>query len=124
MSLPWVSREHYDLLSHNYEQAWVQIRAERTIAETRYDALLEKYHALKLQGAEAPPTIADLPLGVSRGPDPDAELKLLIAEQAGTDLRRRGMMLRQLRQDRADGVSPEEIRRSIERGVQSDGIPA
>ncbi len=114
MSLPWVSREAFDAL----DKAWHELHFADL---QRYDALLEKYHALKLQGAFIPePAVQHTP----RGPEPKDELKALIAAQAGTDLRRRGMMLRQLRQDRADGVSPEEIRRSIENGVQSDGVSA
>lgn len=117
MSLPWVSREAFDAV---VKTAAVLMK-ENDRLSVRYDALLEKYHALKLQGAEPlPPVVAY----AAKTPAPEEELTALIAAQAGTDLRRRGMMLRQLRQDRADGVSPDEIRRSIENGVQNDGVPA
>jgi hypothetical protein len=114
---PWVSREAFDevIRTMAYHQQAVNV------ANERYDALLEKYHALKLQGAEAPPPVTQYP---PRTAEPDDELKALIAEQAGGDLRRRAIILRQLRQDRADGVSPEEIRRQIEQGIQADGVPA
>jgi hypothetical protein len=122
MRLPWVSRELYDTLARISGAAIADIGKLLGNEQTRYDALLEKYHALKLQGAEPLPPMGSLVYG-PRTPDPDAEFKVLIAEQAGTDLRQRAVMLRQLRQDRLDGVSPEEIRRAIERGVQSDGVP-
>jgi hypothetical protein len=122
MSLPWVSRLAFEAVV-NHAASLIK---ENDRLSVRFDSLLEKYHALKLQGAEAPPPIVPVQVAAPRdeafwGVD---EMKTLIAEQAGTDLRRRAIMLRQLKQDRADGVSPEEIRRSIENGVQSDGIPA
>ena len=124
MSLPWVSREEYNVLKGIYDDAmerWTDARNDLLTERKRYDELLEKYHALKLQGAEPVPPAAQY---ASRPPEPDDELKALIAEHSGGDIRKRYIMLRQLKQDRADGVSPEEIRRSIESGVQAEGVPA
>lgn len=75
MKLPWVSRARYELLEHNYEQARVEVRRLQTAEaaayrtgvdgqvsayqrgveaeRARHDALLDKYHALKLLGATA-----------------------------------------------------------------------
>jgi hypothetical protein len=103
---------------HNYNKLHEIVREHET---ERYDKLLNMYHALRLQGAVAPPPEVQYTPIKS---EPFDELRVLIAETAGGDLRKRGLMLRQLRQDRADGVSPEEIRRAIENGVQSDGVPA
>jgi hypothetical protein len=123
--LPWVSRAHHEEVIAAWRAAVEETRTPIRETFARFDALLEKYHALRLQGAEAPPPlpkISELPPRTVV--DPDAELKGLIAEQAGPDLRKRAIMLRQLKRDRLDGVSVEEIRKQIEQGVQSDGVMA
>jgi hypothetical protein len=119
-----ISRKQYDALCEAVRVLGAvceDYKGHMKTERARYDALIEKYHALKLQGAESvPPVVQYTPIVREK----DDELKLLIADQAGGDLRKRGLMLRQLAQDRADGVSPEEIRRSIEQGVQAEGVPA
>jgi hypothetical protein len=98
------------------------------ISERRYDTLLEKFTMLRMQGAaisvpEAVPQYA--PASKPQAIDPEEEeLKALVADQAGPDLRKRAIMLRQLKRDRLDGVSVEEIRKQIEQGVVADGVMA
>ncbi len=128
MKWPWVSRELYDVarLESEAARAAGQQYAEWLVAaDARYDALLEKFTALRVQGAvpELPPivpTAAQTARIEIQQPD---ELRDLIHEKAGTDFRRRGLMLAQLKRDRADGVAEETIRERIEDGVQSEGIP-
>jgi hypothetical protein len=90
----------------------------------RYDRLLDDYKKLRLQGAEPIPPVIVTPRQLQPIEPEDAELTALVAEKAGDDLRKRAIMLRQLKRDRLDGVSVEEIRRQIEQGVQSDGVMA
>jgi hypothetical protein len=118
MSLPWVPREALAAL----DAAWRTIHASDV---ERFNALLDKYHALKLQGAEAPPPVVQVTPRQLQPIEPEEEeLKALVADHAGDDLRKRAIMLRQLKRDRLDGVSVEEIRRQIEQGVQGDGVMA
>jgi hypothetical protein len=61
---PWVSRVRFELLEHNFSEARVQLaaaKAERDRADAQlawmsaqYCGLLEKYHALRVMGDEAP----------------------------------------------------------------------
>jgi hypothetical protein len=102
---------------HNYNKLHEIVREHET---ARYDNLLEKYHALRLQGAE--PSIP-VPQYTPMKSEPFDEMKALIADISGSDLRKRAMMLRQLAQDRADGVPAEEIETRIRTGVQAEGVP-
>lgn len=91
----------------------------------RYDELLQTVLAMKAKGAEVVPVAAGVvtpPEALAREPD---HLRALIADVCGPDLRKRGMMLRQLTIDRAAGVPPEDIERAIRSGISSDdGVPA
>lgn len=113
------------------------MRADLADQQKRYDALLEKFMALRVAGAvpEAPRLIAPCPpdcaekaphvhapgLAAFREPD---EMLSLIDAKAGGNLRMRGMMLRQLAADRANGVSDEDIRAGILNGVPGNGVPS
>lgn len=90
----------------------------------RYDELLQTVLAMKVKGADVVPVAnsAVTPPDTA-APDPD-ELKALIAEQCGTDLRKRAMMLRQLSLDRAAKTPDEQIRKDILAGVSVAGVPA
>lgn len=121
MKWPWVSRARLEQAEDLLRLAHAENRRERDIAEQRYDALLEKFTALRVQGAvPETPVVVEYP---TRAPGPPDELRDLIHERCGGDLRKRGMMLRQLKQDRLDRVSEADIRRRIEEGVSSDGVP-
>jgi len=120
MKWPWVSRELFDTQKALIDRTLDHLSNERE----RYYDLLGKYHALKLQGAEPIPVVTVTPRQLPPMEPEDAELTALVAEKAGDDLRKRAIMLRQLKRDRLDGVSVEEIRRQIEQGVRSEGIPA
>lgn len=121
MKWPFVSRERLDAAERFLALAHAEARRERDIADARYDALLEKFTALRVQGAVPEPK-------------PEAEsqalptlavdsLKVLIGERCGNNVTLRKLMLRQLAIDRATGKSDDEIQKSIEQGVSSDGVP-
>lgn len=82
---------------------------------------MDRYHLLKVAGAvEVPKHVEPQPLVAS----PPDELRSLIHERCGQNYRMRGMMLRQLDADRANGVGEDDIRNAITNGISSDGIPA
>lgn len=93
------------------------LRVERA----RYDVLMESYKALRERGAVELPKPPETPPYVPAPPD---ELKQLIAAKCGSDLKLRGLMLRQLEIDRAAGVKDHEIEQGILTGIPSDGVPA
>lgn len=128
MSLPWVSRERLEQAERLLSIAHAETLRERDIAEQRYDNLLrryddllEKFTALRVQGAV--PELKPVEYAVAQPVERD-ELRELIADRCGTDMRKRGMMLRQLAADRAAQVPDEQIRAAIEQGIQPDGVPA
>lgn len=132
MKWPWVSRAAYEQAVRSLEltrqdvvAARLEARRERDIADVRYDDLLAKFTALRVQGAVEVPkgaTVNDLVHDWSLiKPDPAKEA---IAAIAGGNLRMRQIMLRQLDADRAAGVSEEAILQRIADGVPSDGVPS
>lgn len=93
MKLPWVSRGQYDAMTSRLIAEVVREREAALDALRRHDALLARYHQLKLQGAAevAPPTpavtkpvdrIADAIDTASRG---DAGIAALMRAQAIRD---------------------------------------
>lgn len=107
MRLP-VSRLAYDTL-------------ERENARLR-DALLDmtaRYHTLRLMGAVPVPE-PERPPPPSAPRDPVLEA---IDEECGDDTLKRTMMLRQVRQDRAEGLDNDEIVRRIHGGTEPVGLP-
>jgi hypothetical protein len=120
MKWPWVSREQYVLALATA----AALESRLNDAEKRYDSLLEKFTALRVQGAVPEPKVVTTNIDRTfQQLREDDELRDLIHEKAGTDFRRRGMMLAQLKRDRADKVPEETIRERIEDGVQSEGVP-
>jgi hypothetical protein len=124
---PWVSRRSFELLQHNYDQLRHAIHSEEQWAATLersrsdYNALLDKYHALKLQGASAPDPI--LAPATRKELDPIVQqINVLSAGKPGL----RATMMAQLNSDRIiSGLSDAEIMKRIESGVTADdGIPA
>jgi hypothetical protein len=126
-----VSRARYDearaeaFSYYKQWQAWEQKYADMVREkDARYDALLQTTLALKTQGA----TVVPVAGGVVEPTQPVAretdELKALIGEVCGTDVRKRAMMLRALASDRAAGVREDAIRERIVNGVQAEGVPA
>lgn len=140
MRWPWVSRMYVEqaFTTHictrdQLDARIVDLKAALAAAELRHDALLEKYHALRIEGSVMHPSV---PAGVSsdaveraasaiiRAAEPD-ELKSLIHDLCGTDYRKRAMMLRQLAADRASGaISDDRLRALIVNGIQGDGVPS
>lgn len=98
-----------------------QAYADRLLGEietwrSRYDALLEKYHALKASGAA--PELSPL-TRPERDPVIDA-----ITYKAGTDSKLRSIMIQAAMAQRAADKSDEEIIKQIESGIADDeGIP-
>lgn len=124
MKWPWVSRHALEVAEKYAAFLEGSLQAERS----RNDALQERLLALKMTGAVEPPKAptsgyTTLEEAMSRSQQPD-ELRDLIHERCGADLRKRALMLAQLRKDRADGVDDGEIARRIVAGVQSDGVPS
>lgn len=130
MKLPWVSRESAERLIAYHEQNAEGWKELFRIEAAKTHALNERILSLKMTGAVEPPV---QPIGRDaagqvtpnslHGAKSD-ELRDLIDVKAGGDLRRRSMMLAQLKRDRADGVSEEAIERQIRDGVQSEGVPS
>lgn len=97
MKWPWVSREAYDERAASLVRAVDQVGQLVAAAHdqrTRYDMLLEKYHALKLQGAAIPEPQPTLP---KRERDPLIEA---INAKAGSNHFLRARMIERLRTDR------------------------
>ena len=92
MRWPFVSRARYELLEHNFDQmreashradAWY--REQREAGDKRYAELLDKYHALRVEGASLPlPSPAPLE---SFGPLTRAALHDAGLGQSGTSKR-------------------------------------
>ncbi len=80
MRWPWVSRAHYALLEHNYREILRMVH-DRQQTDTRYDALLDKYHALRLQGANAAPIFQPV---IAKEP---SAIDFAINEKAGSNHR-------------------------------------
>lgn len=103
------------------------MRADMAAERARYDALLDKFTALRMVGAVAAPgnaewTMTSVPSPVAA--PPHDKMLALIDAKAGNNTRIRGMMLRQLAADRAANVSDEDIRAGIMNGVPGNGVPA
>lgn len=120
---PFVSRARFELLEHNYgalrsETHW--LREEMSLNYERYSALLEKYHALKLQGAVA---VEPVVIPAKKEADPAIQaINVLSAGKPGL----RAQMMKQLNADRANTLIDEaDIMQRIEMGVVIDeGLPA
>ena len=129
------SEHQFALLQRDDARAMIaQLRADLAASDAalvaeraRYDALLQTVLAMKAKGADVVPVAntgytSHSPHVPAPQAEPD-ELAALIDLQSGGDLRKRKMMLAQLKVDRAGGVSEDQIRASIVNGVQSDGVP-
>lgn len=129
MRFPFVSRAHYELLEHNYGEMRTELGKQRdgyaahvdsTVAAlksemARYDALLSKYHALKLQGA----VIVGPPVPIERKEQDEVMRRVNILSVGKPGLR--AQMLRQVESDRKlHGMNDVEIMQRIEAGVTRD----
>lgn len=136
MRWPWVSRARLDLALNNLQRAHDEASRERHECAVRYDqsvqflqdrnvelckqneSLLEKYHALKLQGAEIP---APRPVPVHREPD---ILKQAVLSRTHGKPAIQKLALQQLARDRMDPtLNDEQILQRIEQGTDPDGVP-
>lgn len=120
MRWPWVNREIIDIQHRAFRAAHDRLVDEVTNLRVERDAVLDKYHALKLQGASTPE-----PKPTLERPTYDPVMGAITAK-AGGDRRLRATMSRQAMSDRALGVPEQEIIQRIEQGVtlEDEGIPA
>lgn len=119
MKLPWVSREALDYAKQEARE-WSRLCSDMNAREVetsrRYDALLEKYHALKVAGAAAPPAPAQ-PREV------DAVTQAIIAMSRGRPLLYQHYAT-YVTKARALGVDDETIAKAIIEGEPDDqGVP-
>lgn len=121
MKGPWVSRAHLESVEREAAQWKAAYERERDRYEAAMARLLGEKSYAQLPRGTMETDVAVAPRMLTASPD---ALSLLIDERAGTDLRKRAMMLRQLRADRAANVDDEEIRQRIENGEESSGVPA
>lgn len=122
MRLLWVSRERFEQVCefHRIQVQYTGDHARRVIEErARYDALLEKYHALKLQGAVA--VEPQTPIARKEVDEVTQRINVLSAGKPGL----RAQMLKQVQSDRLlNGLNDIEILQRIEAGVTTDdGVP-
>lgn len=110
MKWPWMSRETLNTWKYCYDSAI----AANTYLQTQNTDLLEKYHALKLQGAAVPEEPQKL---APTNMDP---VMCAITAKAGPDRKLRAMMSREAMQSRAAGIPDIEIIQAIEQGVTVD----
>lgn len=113
MRWPWVSREDFDAQT---EQATSLLADERQ----RYDALLEKYHALRTSGASVPEPKPE----PRKAPEPDAVTQAIIKKSGNSKLLRKHYA-EYVANCRAGGIGEDEIAQSILVGETDDGgVPA
>lgn len=121
MKWPLVSRHALEVAEKFAAFCESSLQSERA----RNDALQERLLSLKMTGAVEPPRPVEREWDGLVGPAPKVdELRDLIDAKSGGNLRVRGMMLKQLQQDRSAGLKDEEIEARILAGVQSDGVPS
>ena len=108
MRWPWMSRRAHEVELARYQAAAARAAELLDALLVRYDTLLDKYHALRVVGATIPEPKAPTP---TRQPDP---LEPFITTAHPT---LRALALRQLRQDRAAGMTDEEIMQRMREGV-------
>jgi hypothetical protein len=97
-----------DRAVEDYNRLIDENTADTKYHRARYDALLEKYHALKVIGASEPAAPAK-PLQRSK-PDPVAEV---IADRAGPNGRLRSQLTLFAASERRNGTPELEIAKSI-----------
>lgn len=116
MRWPWVSREMYELAIGDCNAKYESLRQ----SERRYDALLDKYHALRSAGASLPePKSEPLP-----AKEPDIVTQAIIAKSRGNPALRKHYA-DYVREQRAMNVSDEDIAAGIIQGDNDDGgVPA
>lgn len=137
MKFPFVRRARFDLLKHNYDQLRAELHKEQTLhiearsqrdnavatygaERLRFDALMEKFCAIKIAGGEIPESVVP-----RERKEPDAavmQINMLSSGRPGL----RAQMMKQLNMDRASNLFDEvEIQQRIEMGVVADeGVPA
>ena len=103
IQFPLVSRGRYEDAVERLERM-----------DAQYASLFDRYHTLKLQGANVPEPVTQLP---RKEPDPVMQA---ISNVAGNNPALRVMMVQQAMQDRRHGLNDSQIALNIERGVPDD----
>lgn len=124
MKWPWVSREQYDDYVRAHRMLGDELTRQRNALDAeraRYDALLDKYHALKFVGATIPEPVRPLE---RKDPDPLMQaINVLSAGKPGL----RTTMMQQLATDRANPLLDDaDILQRIQSGVSvydDEGVP-
>lgn len=114
MTWPWISRAVYMARHKEFLREREAHHTEMRDWAVRYDSLLEKYHALKLQGASIPE-----PTKTLERPEFDPVMAAITAK-AGPDRRLRAQMSAEVMRSRQAGIDDVEIIRAIEQGVTID----
>lgn len=115
MIWPFVSREHYRLLEHNYDQL---ARLAHEASAQRYADLLEKYHDLAMrQGlwkSDIGPPVEPMP---SNLPEPRSTIPSVVAQaikdEAEGDPKLARWLWKRARELRAENMKPEEIAKEL-----------
>jgi dihydrodipicolinate synthase/N-acetylneuraminate lyase len=114
-----VDRAHHEAMMRMWDDRTVQLLDAVEHERSRYDALLEKYHALKLQGGGEAVVRAPLP---AASPD---EVAQAIALKAGTDPALRRHLEQYAKAQRLKRTADSDIVDSILNWLDDDeGVPA
>lgn len=117
MRWPWVSVHRYDALTAEYMARSSEMGHRLSSIERQYADLLDKYHALKANGAAPAPVPAERP--------PADPVTTAINAVAGRNHALRGMMAQAAMEMRRNGIADEVIVRQIYDGIPAiEGLPA
>lgn len=117
MRWPWVSQSTYNRHTQVLIDAQASLIQQNEWMNDAYEALLDKYHALKVQGA----TVPEAP----RNAKPVDPVSAAITQAAGHDPKLRALMAREAMRMRAAQFPDHEIVEAIQNGVTSmEGLPA
>ncbi len=107
-----MSRFAYDTLAASFDRVLAERRESQADAQQRYDALLERYHQLKLQGHTAPDPTPTPPISTPADPVEHA----LADTGRGLPPELRAARRAQAEADLKGGMSPLELAMRIRSG--------
>lgn len=119
--MPWVAQSTLDQLRADVLAERAALDAARNTADARYADLLEKYHALRVAGANT----ADAAPPRAERAEPDPVTQAIIKRSGGNPLLRKHYA-EYVRDQRSAGTADEDIAKSILEGqsLVDEGIPA
>lgn len=124
MRLPWVPRWVFDLMFEQANRDREKASNAAFAMRLEYDALLNRYHALKLQGATLPEVVVP-----RERKEIDPLTQAVLDASRGKPPHIRNAMMKQLEQDRhaveLGHLEVSDVLRRIENGFASDdaGLP-